>query len=173
MDSGHPRDPADAPHAVPWPWRALSALLLALTSALLLQVIPLPVIARVIAVAVLVIGAVAVDIVARTRATHGGPQRSFLQLIASTVLPLLIGTLLIVASPVTGALGVVISLALGGLAFLGLQWGQHNQTRDAQKTAAPRGPEDLTRTAIADRGGDHHPRPDTDPAARQDPGAGS
>lgn len=155
------------PDPIPWFWRAITAVLVALAVACLLQVIVLPASVRVLGVVFFAVGALVTDIVARSLHVKSGPQRSFLQAVASVLPPLIIGMLMIRLSPMTGLPGVAIALGLGLLVFLVLTWGHRNHVRDAQRQAAPRGPEDLTRTAIAERGGDHHPRPDTPGSERR------
>src|SRR5690625_7686134 len=107
MVSDNSRIPG-SPRTIAWPWPALSALLIAVAAAVLLQVIAVPTIARAALVAVLVLGAIALDLVVRHRHTDGGPQRSYLQIVGSMVPLLVIGTLLTVAAPAPPVLGVVV-----------------------------------------------------------------
>lgn len=169
MASDNSRIPA-SPHTIAWPWPALSALLIAAAAAVLLQVIAVPTVARAVLVAVLVLGAIAIDMVVRSRHADGGPQRSFLQIIASVVPLLVIGALLTVAAPAQPVLGVVIAVLVGVLAFVVLSWGQRNQIRHAKRSAGPHDAADSTHTAISERGGDHHPIRDDLPgrAGRRD-----
>ena len=156
MVSDNSRIPG-SPRTIAWPWPALSALLIAVAAAVLLQVIAVPTIARAALVAVLVLGAIALDLVVRHRHTDGGPQRSYLQIIGSMVPRLVIGTLLTVAAPAPPVLGVVVAVLVGLLAFGVLSWGQRHQIRLAKRAAGPHGAADSTRAAISGRGGDHYP----------------
>jgi|SRR5690625_2272357 len=156
MVSDNSRIPA-SPRAIPWFWPALSALLIAAAAAVLLQVIAVPTVTRAIVVAVLVLGAIAIDLIVRFRHADGGPQRSYLQIIGSIVPLLVIGTLLTVAAPLPPIPGVVVAVLVGVVAFGALTWGQRNQIRHAKRSAAPHEAGDSTRTAISERGGGHHP----------------
>src|SRR5690625_6784877 len=90
MVSDNSRIPG-SPRTIAWPWPALSALLIAVAAAVLLQVIAVPTIARAALVAVLVLGAIALDLVVRHRHTDGGTQLSYLQIYGSIVLHWVIG----------------------------------------------------------------------------------
>lgn len=169
MAADNSRTPT-SPRAVPWLWPALSALLIAAAAAVLLQIITVETIWRALLVAVLVIGAIAIDMAVRTRHAAGGPQRSYLQMIGSMVPLLLIGTLLTVAAPAPPVLGTVIAAVVGVLAFVVLSWGQRHQIRHAQKSAGPHDADDSTHTAISERGGDHHPSRDDLPGRSAGPG---
>lgn len=146
-----------SPRTIPWPWRLLVALLLGVAAALLLQVIAVPPLWRALLVALLVIGAIAADIAFRARYTGGGPQRGYLQIVLPLLALLVVGTLLTVASPVQPVLGIVVAALLGVVAFGVLHFGQRNQMRHAKRSADTHDAADSTHTAIAERGGDHHP----------------
>src|SRR5690625_2532024 len=156
MVSDNSRIPG-SPRTIAWPWPALSALLIAVAAAVLLQVIAVPTIARAALVAVLVLGAIALDLVVRHRHTDGGPQRSYLQIIGSTAPLRVIGTLLTVTAPAPPGLGVG-AAALGGLRAFGvLSWAPRHRIRLPTIAAGPQSAPDSTRAAISERGGDHYP----------------
>lgn len=149
-----------SPRAVPWPWRVLLAVIVAAAAAALLQVIPLPDAGTAAVVAALVILGGALDVWVRSHYIGHGIQRSYLQLIGMSALLLIIGTLLLLGRPAPQTGGLVVSALIGVVIFLVLHAGHGLQARRAQLAAAPHDAASSSLTAIAARGGDHHPSRD-------------